>query len=45
MKRGSISSELLMYGGGVRCILLLSLVAICRDNRSMYMARLFLCML
>ena len=35
-----ISSEMLMCGGGVRSILLLSLVAGCmhRDNRCMYMA-------
>ena len=32
---GSISSELLMCGGGVRSIVLLPLVA--RDNRYMYM--------
>ena len=30
MRQGSISSELLMYGGGVRSTLLLPLVA--RDN-------------
>ena len=29
---GSISSELLMCGGGVRCILLLSLVARCLET-------------
>ena len=34
--RGSLSSELLMCGGGVRIILLLPLVP--RDNRCMYMA-------
>ena len=40
MRRGSISSELQMCGGGVRSILLLPLVARCidRDNRCMYMA-------
>ena len=39
MRRGSISSELLMCGGGVRSILLLPLVARCpRDTRCMYMA-------
>ena len=39
MRRGSLSSELLVYGGGVRSILLLPLVARClRDNRYMYMA-------
>ena len=36
MRRGSLSSELLVCGGGVRSILLLPLVA--RDNRCMYMA-------
>ena len=30
--RGSISSELLMCGGGVRSILLLPLVAICLET-------------
>ena len=40
VKRGSISSALLMCGGGVRSILLLPLVARClaRYNRCMYMA-------
>ena len=37
VRQGNISSELLMCGGGVRSILLLSLVA--RDNRCMYMAQ------
>ena len=32
MMRGSISSELLMYGGGVRSILLLPPVARCRET-------------
>ena len=32
MRRGSISSELLMYGGGVNCILLLPLVARCIET-------------
>ena len=36
VRRGSISSELLVCGGGVRSILLLPLVA--RDNRWVYMA-------
>ena len=43
---GSISSELLMCGGGVRSIILLPLVAIClRDNRCMYMTHVcfYLC--
>ena len=40
LRRGSITSELIMCGGGVRCILLLPLVAIYipRDNRCIYMA-------
>ena len=36
VRRGSISSELLVCGGGVRSILLLPLVP--RDNRCVYMA-------
>ena len=32
VRRGSISSELLLCGGGVRSILLLSLVARCLDT-------------
>ena len=39
VRRRSISSELLMCGGGVRSILLLPLVARClRDNICVYMA-------
>ena len=39
---GCISSELLMCGGGVRSILLLTLVARCRETiRCMYITRLF----
>ena len=39
VRRGSISSEMLMCGGGVRSIFLLPLVTRClRDNRCMYMA-------
>ena len=38
VRRGSISSELLVCGGGVRSILLLPLVARCLDNRGVYMA-------
>ena len=39
VSRGSISSELLIFGGGVRSILLLPLVARClRDNSCMCMA-------
>ena len=48
MRRGSISSELLMCGGGVRIILLLPLVARCIEtiNRYMYMVHVcFLCKL
>ena len=41
MRRGSLSSDLLMCGGGARSILLLSLVARC-----MYMEHVcFLCLL
>ena len=32
MRQGSLSSELLMCGGGVRSILLLSLVARCQET-------------
>ena len=50
VRRGSLSSELLMYGGGVRSILLLPLMARCHIqytyNRCMYMAHVcFLCLL
>ena len=39
VKRGSISSELLICGGGVHSILLLPLVSRClRDNSCVYMA-------
>ena len=38
VRRGSISSELLVCGGGVRSILLLPLVARCLYNRCVYMA-------
>ena len=44
VKRTGISSELLMCGGGVRSILLLSLVARCLE-RIVYGACLFLCLL
>ena len=39
--RGSMSSELIMCGGGVRSILFLPLVARCLEmyNRCMYMAQ------
>ena len=36
VRRGSISSELLMCGGSVRSILLLPLVAICRCLKKIY---------
>ena len=39
MMCGSVSSDLLMYGGGVRHILLLLLVA--RDNRCVYMVHVY----
>ena len=44
MRRGRISSELLMSGGGVRSILLLRLVARCLEMY-VYGACLFLCLL
>ena len=40
VRRGSISSELLVCGGGVRSILLLPLMA--RDNRCVYMACVYM---
>ena len=47
MRRGNISSELLMCGGGVRSILLLPLVARCLDTIDVcIMAHVcFLCLL
>ena len=42
---GSISSELLMCGGDVRIILLLSLVARCIETIDVCGACLFLCLL
>ena len=46
VRRGSISSELLMCGGGVRIILLLPLVARCLEAIDLYIWRMFvLCML
>ena len=47
VRRGSISSELLMCGGGMRNMLLLPLVAICLDtiDECVYGACLFLCLL
>ena len=44
VKRGSISSELIMCGGGVRCILLLPLVAICLDTIDVCIWRMFVFM-
>ena len=44
VRRGSISSELLMYGGGVYSILLLPIVARCINNRCIYIwHRIFVC--
>ena len=46
MRRGSISSELLVYGGGVGSILLLPLVARCLETIDVCIWRsLFLCLL
>ena len=46
VRRGSLSSELLMCGGGMRSILLLPLVARCLETIDyIYGACLFLCML
>ena len=45
VRRGSISSELLMCSGGVRSILLLPLVAICLETIDAYGACLCLCLL
>ena len=45
VRRGSISAELLMYGGGVRSILLLPLVARCLETIDVVcMWHLFLCL-
>ena len=41
---GSISSELLMYGGAVRSILLLPLVARCLENIYVCIWRMFVFM-
>ena len=41
VRRGSISSELVMCGGGVRSILLLSLVAICLETIDVCIWRMF----
>ena len=42
--RGSISSELLMCGGGVRNILLLPLVVRCRETIDVCISRMFVFM-
>ena len=44
MMRGSVSSELLMYGGGVRNILLLCLVARCLETIDVCIWRMFVFM-
>ena len=44
VRRGSISSELLMGSGGVRNMLLLHLVARCIDIIYVYIWRMFYCM-
>ena len=41
---GSISTELIMCGGGVRSILLLSLVARCIETINICIWRMFVCM-
>ena len=41
VRRGSISSELLMYGGGVRSILLLLLLARCLETIDVCIWRMF----
>ena len=43
VRRGSITSELLMCGGGVRSILLLPLVARCRETINVCMCECLLC--
>ena len=44
VRRGGISSELLMCGGGVRSILLLLLVARCLETIDVCIWRMFVCM-
>ena len=44
VRRGSISSELLVCGGGVRSILLLPLVAICLETIDVCIWRMFVFM-
>ena len=45
VRRGSISSELLGCGGGVRSILLLPLVARCLETIDVCIWRMFVCLL
>ena len=44
VRQGSISSELLMCGGGVRSILILPLVARCIETMDVYIWRMFVFM-
>ena len=44
VRRGSLSSELLMCGGGVRSILLLPLVARCLETMDVCIWRMFVFM-
>ena len=44
MRRGSISSELLKCGGGVRSILLFTLVAKCLETIDVYIWHMFVFM-
>ena len=44
VRRGSISSELLMYGGGMHSILLLHLVARCLETLDVCKWRMFVFM-
>ena len=44
MRRGSLSSELLMCGGGLRSILLLPLVARCLETIDVCIWRMFIFM-
>ena len=44
VRRENLSSELLVCGGGVRCILLLSLVARCLEKIDVYIWRMFVFM-
>ena len=41
MRRGNIASELIMFGGGVRSILLLPLVARCLETIDVCICRMF----